>query len=129
MDHTQGCLKSAWRLLLALAVVVLAPLTVEAAGIGFKNDTNQMIYIQGCSIINGKPVRGPLLQIPPGKTLWDIGLMKGERHIKITNAANQVLFDAPCIFDGTDTFYGVIPVVYKGPPKVFLEKRPLPPAN
>jgi hypothetical protein len=127
MGHSMGCLKNAGGVLLALVVLGLAPVVVEAAGIGFRNETNQMIYVQGCSNINGKPVRGPLLQIPPGKILWDIGLMKGDRVIKITNAANQTLFEDVRFFDGNDTFYGVVPVIYKGPPKVVLDKRMLPP--
>jgi hypothetical protein len=127
MDNALGCLKNTWRILLVLAGLGVAPMVAEAAGIGFKNDTNQMIYVQGCSIVNGKPVRGPLLQIPPGKTLWDLGLPKGDRLIKITNAANQTVFEELRFFDGTDTFYGVVPVIYKGPPKVFLDKRMLPP--
>jgi hypothetical protein len=110
--------------LLAAVVLGFLPVAVEAAGIYYRNETNQTIYVRGFSVVNGQRVQGQLLIIPPGKILMDINVPKGDRYIRITDANNRVLFEEQRSFDGTDTFYGVVPV--KGPPKVFLDKRAMP---
>jgi hypothetical protein len=130
MDCFCKSLRSAGPGLLAVAILGLLPLAAEAAGMGFKNETNATIYVQGFTNVGGKIVRGPLLQIAPGKTLWDVNLMKGDRVIKITDPANRVLFNEVVSFNGKDTLYGVVPFAQpKGPPKVLLEARDLPPGH
>jgi hypothetical protein len=119
-------LGNAKQALLALAVLGLLPVAVEAAGIYFSNETNQIIYVRCYSIINGQRVQGQLLSIPPKGILMDINVPKGDRYIRITDGSNRVLFEEPRYFDGTDAFYGVVPMPMKGPPKVFLDKRAMP---
>jgi hypothetical protein len=117
-------LGNAKQALLAVVVLGFLPVAVEAAGIYYRNETNQTIYVRGFTVIKGQRVQGDLLIIPPGKILMDINVPKGDRYIRITDVNNRVLFEEPRSFDGTDTFYGVVPV--KGPPKVLLDKRPMP---
>jgi hypothetical protein len=127
MDRLRHHLKSPCRALLAVVVVGLLPVAADAAGIYFRNETNQTIYVRGCSIVNGMIVRGPLMTIPPGKIMMDVNVPKGDRYIKITDSANRVLFDEARPFDGTDTFFGVVPLMQmKGPPRVILDKRMIP---
>jgi hypothetical protein len=127
MDRFRGCLRNAWQALLAVVVLGSLPVAADAAGMLFKNDTNQTIYVQGSSLLGGKIVRGPLLQIPPGKMMWDAPVPKGDRHIKITDGANRVLYDYVIRFDGVDACYTWMPVMQpKGPAKMELVPTKLP---
>ena len=129
MAGFRSLLRNTWRILLAVVVLALVPAVLEAAGIGFRNDTNQVIYVQGASLGKGGPERGKLLVIKPGQTAWDVNLMKGVRTIAVYDAANRVLFLDSVNFDGaTDQFFSVQPVppAPKMPPRVKLKELPVP---
>lgn len=126
MDH----LRNAWRPILAVAVLVLVPAALEAAGIGFRNDTKQKIYVQGSMVVNGQvKQRGPLLTIKPGDTDWDTNLPKGARTITIYDANNRILWQGAIPFDGiTDQYFSfqAVPVAPNQPPRFKLKELPLP---
>lgn len=121
-------LRSTWQALLAVVVLGLLPLASDASGIGFKNDTNQPLYIQGATTSNGQTKRGLLLVIPPGATKWDVNLSaKTLRVITITDASGRILYQDVKYFQGMDMLFSVAPLppMPKTPPKVDL-KGPLP---
>src|SRR5215471_3732869 len=92
--------RNAWQAMLAMLVLALVPAVLEAAGIGFRNDTPHPIYVQGSSLVNGKVQRGPLLYLKPGETAYDVNLMKGPRTITVCNPANQKMFHDVRPFEG-----------------------------
>jgi hypothetical protein len=123
MNRLRGRLGTTWQALLAVVVLGLLPVAADAANMGFKNDTNQPMYLQGYSVVNGRILRGPIWTIPPGKTVVDVNLPAGARFIKITDAANRVLFNEPVAFEGNvDVLYSIQPLVQSKTPRVNLLK-------
>jgi hypothetical protein len=131
MNPSNGNPSNLRQAVLGLLAMLLVPALVEAAGIGFRNDTPYPIYVQGSFIANGQIQRGPLILIKPGQTGWDVNLLKGNRTITIYNPSNQKLYQDIRVFQGKDQFYSVAPVpVLRGqPPRVDLKEMPLPPAK
>jgi len=115
---------------LAVVVLVLVPAALEASGIGFRNDTNQTIHVQGSLVVNGQvKQRGSLLRIKPGETAWDLNLPKCVRTITVYDGSNRVLFQGAIPFDGmNDLFFAVQPVAVPAnqPPRVKLKELPVP---
>lgn len=131
MGRFKKHLRNARKGLLALALLVLVPAAVEAAGFGFRNDTQIPIYVQGSCTVNGQIQRGPLLYIKPGQTAWDVNLKNSTRTITIYDASNQKLFQDTLPFLGKDIFYSVVTVaVPRGqPPRVDLRLTQPPPGK
>ena len=120
-------LRSARAALLAVAVVALMPAVLEAAGMAFRNDTPNPIYVQGSATVNGQIKRGPLLYIRPGQTVWDVNLPTGNRTLTVYNASNQVMFQDTRPFQGKDMAFRVM---QRGqPPRVEIEILPVPPSK
>jgi len=130
MLWTKGYLRIALQTILGLLAIALLPTWVDAAGIGFRNDTTFPIYVQGSIIANGQIKRGPLLLIKPGQTYWDVNLPVGNRTISIYSLTNQKLFEDTRAFQGQDQFYGVVLVAPRGQPsRVDLKELPVPRAK
>jgi hypothetical protein len=91
-----------------LAVLVLGlmgglPNLAEAAGIGFRNDLNSRVIVQGASVVNNVVRRGQALQIDPGKTLWDTNLPDGNREVIIyAGQPSRILHRSIVPFQGRD---------------------------
>jgi hypothetical protein len=115
--------------LLAVGVFALVPAWVDAAGIGFKNDTKQVLYIQGSFETPRGIQRGQVQTIKPGEIGWDSNLCKGNRIITVYDANNRPLLVQVIPFDGTnDQFFGVsIPMPAPKGPKVKLTPEKAPP--
>jgi hypothetical protein len=110
--------------LCALGLLGGLPAPAAAEGIGFRNDLNVRIIVQGASKVDNVVRRGLPLQIDPGKTLWDTNLPMGEREIVIYGAqGNRLLFRMIVPFQGQDVMLYVVPA---GPGRVRLSDRPLP---
>jgi hypothetical protein len=131
MGRLKQHLRNARQALLAVLAFALVPAALEAAGIGFRNDTPYPIYVQGSVTVNGQIKRGPLLLIKPGQIGWDVNLTKGNHTITIYSTSNQKLFQDAHVFPGNDQFYSIMPVlVPRGqPPRVDLKEMPVPPAK
>ena len=130
MSRFLGNLRNTGRALLAVVAFALVPAAVEAAGIGFRNDTNQVLYVQGSWVTKAGVQRGSVLVIKPGQTVWDNNLKNGNRTITICDGTNRVLFADAVNFDGTnDQLFGVaaIQMPMKNGPRVKLNSLPLPP--
>jgi len=131
MSRIQDYLRSTTRAALAVVVLALVPAAVQAASdIGFRNDLNHTIYVQGSIVVNGQVrQRGSLLKIKPGETAWDRNLHKCLRTITIYDGANNKVFEAVISADGmNDQFFSVqlAPPAPKQPPLVRLKQMPVP---
>ena len=129
MNRLKDQLRNAGRVLLAAVAFALVPGAVEAAGIGFRNDTNHVICVQGSWVTKAGVKRGKLLVIKPGDTLWDNNLANGNRTITICDGNNRVLLLDAVNFDGiNDQFFSVGPLAMpaKNVPRVKLNPQPVP---
>jgi hypothetical protein len=129
MSRFLGPLRYTWRVLLAVVAFAVVPAATEAAGIGFRNDTNQVLYIQGSWVTKGGVQRGSVMVVQPGKTVWDNNLKNGTRTITICDGTNRVLLLDGVAFDGTtDQLFGVAPIQMpmKNGPRVKLNTLPVP---
>ncbi len=100
-----------------------------AAGMGFRNDLNIPIVIQGETVVNKTSRRGQLLLIHPHKAAWDTNLAAGVRIVTIyeANQPNRVLDRITIPFDGvTDRAFAVtyVPVPPGARPKLKLVPLP-----
>jgi hypothetical protein len=130
MNRHLGTLRKACVGLVALAVLGALPAAASAASIGFRNDLNVPILVQGECTVNGVTRRGQLLTIYPRKMAWDTNLKAGARTITIYEArTNRVLFRQVIPFDGNDVTFRVVPA--PGPPRTpfRIQIIPLPPGQ
>jgi hypothetical protein len=99
--------------LCALGVLGGLPAAANAAGIGFRNDLNVRVIVQGASYLNNVVRRGQPLVIDPGKTLWDTNLPVGDRVIIIYSAQlpNRILHREVVPFQGQDLMLYVQPAM------------------
>lgn len=89
--------------LVALGLLGGLPSLAEAAGIGFRNDLNIRVIVQGASSVNNVVRRGQPLIIEPGKTLWDTNLPEGNREVIIyAGQPNRILHRSVVPFHGRD---------------------------
>ncbi len=130
MRHLTENLRTPLRALLVVAAFAGASAAVEASGIGFRNDTNQVLYIQGSWVTRAGVQRGSVLVVKPGQTVWDTNLKNGTRTVTICDGTNRTLLLDSVNFDGaTDQLFGVsaIPMPMKNGPRVKLNVLPVPP--
>ena len=97
--------------LIALVVFAKFPMAVEAAGIGYRNDTNYPVYVQGSIVINGKIRRGQLLFVRPGQTVWDVNLPTGLHTLSVYSPNNMKLYENVHPFSGTDLYFSIAPMM------------------
>jgi hypothetical protein len=99
---------------LCLAMLCLSSVRSIAADggwMGFRNDTNSPIVIQGVSIINRVPRQGPRHTLQPGQECWDVMIAKGNKLILIADAKlpTRSLMQETVTYSGTDLFFSVQP--------------------
>jgi hypothetical protein len=94
---------------LALALLALLPLQAPAAGIGFRNETNSPIVVQGATFVGGMLRRGQALVIYPNRSALDQRLPLGTRLITIYdgNQPNRLLLRERVEFRGQDLLFRV----------------------
>jgi hypothetical protein len=114
--------------LIALVAVALLPIAAEAAGIGYRNDTNYPVYVQGSIVVNGKVRRGQLMYVRPGQTVWDVNLPMGPHTLSVYSPNNMKLYENVHLFSGNDLFFSIAPVMVPNgqPPRVDLKDQPVP---
>jgi hypothetical protein len=115
--------------LLALAVLGAVPATAAAGSIGFRNDLNIPIVVQGESIINGMLQRGQPLLMAPRKCAYDTNVKAAPRQITVydANNTNRILLRIVIPYDGSDVNFRVVllpPVAPRMPPRVQLIRLP-----
>jgi hypothetical protein len=125
---------------LALAALSFQPATAEAASIGFRNDTDSPLMLQGMSIVNGVVRRGKLHVLQPGDVAWDPIIAPGNKLVVIADPSQptRTLCQETIVCGVTDAFYSIQPDSPnppkprqpKGPPSkvklVRLDKFPMP---
>jgi hypothetical protein len=103
----------------ALALLPLLPEMANAAGIGFRNELDMPILIQGASNINGMIRRGQPIILLPGRTGLDPNIPPGQRQISIydANQPNRVLLRTtiPVPLTGQNLYFSVRPASVPGP--------------
>jgi hypothetical protein len=122
----------AWMMgLIAAIVLVCVPAVVDAAGMGFRNDSIYPVYVQGSFVVNGQVRRGPLIYLRPGQTAWDVNLPVGPRTISVFSVNNVKLYQDTLLFNGNDVYFAINPVMVPNgqPPRVELKELPPPKMN
>lgn len=121
----------------ALGLAVACSLCVPAifaqnksspGGIGFRNELNMPVLVEGASLVNGTLRRGQPIRIAPGQMAWDCNLSPGLRYVTIydANQPTRILYrDPPIPFQGRDILYGVKPMPNRQD-RVLLVGMPLP---
>jgi hypothetical protein len=120
--------------LVAVALLGVFPESVAAAGMGFRNDLNTPIVVQGTTIIKGKPFFSKPLLIQPGKSAWHVDLMKGDREVVIflydMQTKKLIQTDRQLLpYMGGDLFFSVQTLPSpnpNAPPKTMLKPAPIP---
>lgn len=85
---------------------------MPSGGIGFKNETNIPIIVQGASVTNGMVRQGPPIVIAAGRLGYDGNLPPGPRIITIydgTLPQRVLLQPTPIPFQGRDIVLSVVP--------------------
>jgi len=97
-------IRGAWkRLSLGLLMLVgmaTIPAAVAAGELGFRNDTDAPVIVQGMSIIRGKIFAGKRHVLQPGDVGWDNILAAGNKLVIIADAKQPT----KTLFQGTITF-------------------------
>jgi hypothetical protein len=115
--------------LLGIALLALAPGSLQAAWLGFRNDVNVPVIVQGgVVVIPGKQIRWdkPRL-LYPGEIFWDAILKPGNKIISIYEAKkpNRMVYQ-DTITISEDVFYSIQPDP-PGKVKLIKTKMPKPP--
>ena len=100
----------------------------HGGGIGFRNDLNTPVLVEGASVVNGMLRRGQPIRIAPGQMCWDCNVNPGLRYVTIydANQPTRILYrDPPIPFQGRDLLYGVKPMPNRHD-RVLLVGMPLP---
>lgn len=110
------------KILLGLFSVVLCAGPLAASGIGFKNETNMPVIVQGASVVKGMLTRGKPLLILPQRIGWDANVPLGTREVTIyhPNRPAQILFRGRVNFTGNNLFLRIRPNPKPGPYPLIL---------
>jgi hypothetical protein len=116
----RGAWKQAWLGLLTLAGMASIPAAVSAGELGFRNDTEAPVIVQGMSIIRGKIFAGKRHVLQPGDVGWDNILAAGNKLVIIADAKQptKTLYQGTITFQfaGNTQFYS-IKAIKDPPPK------------
>lgn len=102
--------RGGWIASLAIAAWLgLLPAPADAAWLGFRNDTQNVIVVQGASIVNNQPRWGKPYRLFPGEIYWENILIPGNKliHVYDPKQPNVPLLREVIQFQGADLFYAV----------------------
>jgi hypothetical protein len=107
MRHLRGW--NAGSLLLAVVCLAGAAPVADAAWLGFRNDTNGTLVVQGASIVNNGLRRGKPNRLLPGEVYWENILVPGPKLIEVYDIRqpNRPLHREIIQTAGTDLFYSI----------------------
>jgi len=93
----------------ALLIIILLPIEVGAATLGFRNDTESAVIVQGISIVNQVIRRGPPHVLQPGQVAGDVIVAPGNKLIIIADAKQptRILFRDTVQCGATDLFFSI----------------------
>jgi hypothetical protein len=75
--------------MMALLVLGAGPAFSQAAWLGYRNDTNAPVILQGSSIVNKVPRLGRIHVLYPGEVAWDAVLQAGDKTITIIDGKTR----------------------------------------
>ena len=100
--------------LIALGLVAMLGLTVlpsaaTAGSLGFRNDTDGPVIVQGMSIIRGKIYAGKRHVLQPGDVGWDHIVAQGNKLVVVADAKQptKTLYQGTIQFLGNTQFYSI----------------------
>jgi hypothetical protein len=96
---------------LAVVAIWLWPVSVQAAVLSFRNETDTPIMVQGISIINRVARRGKLHVLRPGEVGQELILVPGAKLIIVADAKQptRILCQETIQLAGADLFYAIQP--------------------
>jgi hypothetical protein len=99
-------------------------------GLGFRNDLNKPVIVQGVSLVNNMQRRGQPFLVHSGKTVWDNNLPVGVRYYTIYDATQPsriLLRDRKVGIQTVDQFFVIrLGVGGGGQVKIDQEAVPVP---
>src|SRR5437588_7195042 len=95
--------------LLAALAVAVGPAAVFAGSLGFRNDTDGPVIVQGMSIIRGKIYAGKRHVLQPGDVGWDHIVAQGNKLVVVADAKQptKTLYQGTIQFLGNTQFYSI----------------------
>jgi hypothetical protein len=77
--------------------------------LGFRNDTNAPVIVQGVSIINRVARQGPRHVLQPGQESWDVMIAPGNKLILIADAKQptRMLLQETVNYAGASLFFSI----------------------
>jgi hypothetical protein len=95
--------------LLAALAVAIGPAAVFAGSLGFRNDTDGPVIVQGMSIIRGQIHAGKRHVLQPGDVGWDQVIALGNKLIVISDGKQptRTLYQGTIQFLGNTQFYSI----------------------
>jgi hypothetical protein len=115
MDRLKEHLRRTGRLGVAVAVFLFMAAVVQASDVGFYNNCDYPIWVQGTTMVKGQPQRGPLMKIMPHATAWDKNVPAGDRIIVVYDRANQILCqETRAVAAKGNVFQWVVPAPQNG---------------
>lgn len=113
-------------ILLIFLVLTAWPVVGRAAWMGFRNDINIPIIVQGASVIRGEVHQGKLHVLYPGEVSWDCIVQPGTKQIRIYDPQKRVLLNGTVTAADGDLFFSV-QIVPPGQARLVPVKAPAPP--
>ena len=126
-------MKLVWLGLAVALGMATCPVAALAGALGFRNDTNGPVIVQGMSIIRGQIRAGKRHVLQPGDVGWDQIVAPGNKLIVISDAKQptKTLYQNTIQFLGNTQFYSIKavedPAAKDTPKKKGLPKAQKPP--
>ena len=126
LDAIRGILLAA----LPLLALTAFPATAGAGPlIGFRNDTNVTVIVQGMSVINGQLRLGKRLTLQPGAVAWDTIAAPGNKLITVVDdkQPTRTLLKDTIQVGAQNLFFSIAPAPAKKKPAAGDKKAQNPP--
>jgi hypothetical protein len=83
------------------------PQPPPAGSIGYSNDTNMPIVVQGSSMAGGRPAFGPAHPMRPNESAVDLISQPGVKTITVSDPKGAILFRGQVTVAGKDQFFSI----------------------
>ena len=94
-------------ILLSFLGLVALPAAGQAAWMGFRNDVNVTIVVQGSSVVQGEVRLGKPHLLYPGEVSWDCIVQPGTKQILIFDTKKRLLLNGTVTAGADDLFFSV----------------------
>ena len=117
MPRRFSAIRALYSALVPLLALAMMPAAAGAGPlIGFRNDTNGTIIVQGMSVMNGQLRLGKRLTLQPGAVAWDTIAAPGNKLITVVDAKQptRTLLQDTIQCGTKNLFFTIQPVKKKG---------------